>query len=95
MTETASRDYTPEERQWLAEDWRDPRADCPQRDQHAHRMYGDRWTEARWSLSSLHDYPKIDGKSIAKTHKQIRCEGCNRFMIWLPKSPSSPANPPV
>lgn len=75
-----SQGYTPEERRWKAEDPDDPRADCPQREQHAHRMYGRRWSHPN-PLAS----PRIDGQAIGKTHSQLVCEGCRRYMVWLPK----------
>lgn len=25
-------------------------------------------------------------ENMAKTHRQIRCKGCDRFSIWIPRS---------
>ena len=24
-------------------------------------------------------------EKMSKTHRQVKCKGCNRFMIWIPK----------
>lgn len=80
-------DYTPEERRWKAEDPFDPRPDCPDRDQHAHRMYGDRW-EYPGPMRSW-AYSRLDGHSVARTHRQVRCEGCGRFMVYIPRTSAS------
>jgi hypothetical protein len=79
---TPTDDLLPIERRWLAEDPHDPRATCPNREQHAYRVYGQRWTEG------FLNPPRLDGKSVARSHKQLMCEGCRRWMIWLPRSPS-------
>lgn len=70
------------ERRWLAEDPHDPRPNCANREQHAVVLYGERWTEPTMYGSN---WPQIDGKGIARSHRQIRCEGCNRWTIWVPK----------
>lgn len=77
--------HTPLERAWLAEDPSDPRPDCPNREQHAYRLYGDRWQEGR-AERNRDVWPKLDGRSVKKTHQQTVCVGCGRYMIWLPKA---------
>ena len=77
----------PTERRWLREDPNDPRPHCPKRDQHAIRMYGDRWEDLPWA------HPRLDGKSVQRTHKQFRCDGCKRFMVWLPRSANDATTP--
>lgn len=79
MADVEAVELTPLERRWLAEDPDDPRALCPNRERHAHRMYGKRWTHNNMVS------PRLDGRSVSKTHKQLLCEGCLRWMIWLPK----------
>lgn len=82
----AYEDLTPTERQWLAENPRDPRPHCPNRGQHAVVLYGQRWTQANAGLmSDHHNWPRLDGKSVRRTHKQVLCEGCLRYSIWLPR----------
>ena len=71
-------DFLPIERRWIAEDSHDPRPNCPNRVAHAVRVYGNRWAE-----HSDGAFPKLDGKSVARSHKQIRCNGCLRYAIWV------------
>jgi hypothetical protein len=46
--------------------------DCPQKSKH---------TKAPTNYLGWHEW--ADNKS--KTHRQIRCPGCNLFAIWVPK----------
>ncbi len=50
----------------------DSRNTCPNREAHTQSPKG---------------YLQWHGWAVAKvkTHKQVRCEGCNHFSIWVPK----------
>lgn len=47
-------------------------ADCPNEEQHTAQPRG----YAAWDAWS---------EQMQKTHVQRRCEGCNRWAIWVPK----------
>jgi hypothetical protein len=46
---------------------------CPDADQH---------TEA---LTGYHEWDAW-AEEMVKTHRQVRCPGCNRWLIWEPKT---------
>ena len=79
--------YTTEERGWYQKDWRDPRPDCPQRDRHAYRVYAERWTEP--SMTGPATYPRLDGRSVARSPKQPAGAGCGRYMVWTARANSA------
>lgn len=49
------------------------RQNCPNRDNHTDRPIG----YAAW-----HEW----ARNMGKTHRQIRCDGCGLYAIWLPKA---------
>ena len=76
-------DLLPIEREWLAENASDPRPDCLNREAHAVRVYGNKWSE-----HFIGGYPKLDGRSVAKSHAQTLCSGCLRYTIWTLRTTS-------
>jgi hypothetical protein len=58
----------------------DQRQNCPQRHLHADHVYGGRWTSGTYNA-----YPRLDGRSVAHTHRQTRCPGCGLYLIWTPR----------
>ena len=77
-------DLLPIEQKWLAGNASDPRPNCPNREAHAVRVYGNKWREH----PTGREVPKLDGRSVAKSHKQTRCSGCLRYTIWTPRTTS-------
>lgn len=50
----------------------DPRLTCPNRAKH---------TECPTNYLGWHEW----AEKKAKTHEQVKCEGCGRLSIWIPK----------
>lgn len=55
--------------------------ECPDKSQHAEVVYGDRWTQPTAC------YPRLDGRSVARTHKQTRCPACGFYVVWTQRRP--------
>lgn len=63
--------------------------DCPDKSQHAEVVYGNRWRPPNQMQGG---YPRLDGRSVARTHKQTRCPTCGFYVVWTPRVTAADAS---